>query len=62
MLIAGLRSARLDSLALDTASHFSFAGDHELSILALHLLQNCMAYINTLMMQQILARPHWASD
>ena len=34
--------------------------DHELSMLALHLLQNCMVYINTLMMQQVLARPHWA--
>jgi TnpA family transposase len=34
--------------------------DHQLSMLALHLLQNCMVYINTLMMQQLLARPHWA--
>jgi Tn3 transposase DDE domain len=34
--------------------------DHELSMLALHLLQNCMVYINTLMMQQVLARPQWA--
>jgi hypothetical protein len=25
-------------------------------MLALHLLQNCMVYINTLMMQQVLAR------
>lgn len=33
--------------------------DHELSMLALHLLQNCMVYINTLMMQQILTRPGW---
>jgi Tn3 transposase DDE domain len=29
-------------------------------MLALHLLQNCMVYINTVMMQQVLARPHWA--
>src|SRR6516162_7189573 len=29
-------------------------------MLALHLLQNCMVYINTLMIQQVLARPHWA--
>jgi Tn3 transposase DDE domain len=28
-------------------------------MLALHLLQKCMVYINTLMMQQVLARPHW---
>src|SRR5262249_7218657 len=34
--------------------------DHEVSMLALHLLQNCMIYINTLMLQQVLARPHWS--
>ena len=34
--------------------------DHEVSMLSLHLLQNCMMYINTLMMQQILSRPHWS--
>ena len=28
--------------------------DHEISMLALHLLQNCMVYINTLMLQQVL--------
>jgi TnpA family transposase len=33
--------------------------DHEVSMLSLHLLQNCLVYINTLMMQQILRRPHW---
>jgi hypothetical protein len=26
-------------------------------MLALHLLQNCMVYINTLMLQQVLAAP-----
>ena len=30
-------------------------------MLALHLLQNCMVYINTLMLQQILAQPEWSS-
>ena len=35
--------------------------DHEISMLALHLLQNCMVYINTLMLQQILAQPKWAN-
>ena len=35
--------------------------DQELSMLSLHLLQNCMVYINTLMMQQVLARPEWKS-
>ena len=33
--------------------------DHEISMLSLHLLQNCMVYVNTLMLQQVLARPHW---
>lgn len=33
--------------------------DHEVSMLCLHLLQNSMVYINTLMIQRILARPHW---
>ena len=35
--------------------------DHEVSMLALHLLQNAMVYINTLMIQQTLARPDWAN-
>ncbi len=34
--------------------------DHEISMLALHLLQNCMVYINTLMQQQVLAQPQWS--
>ena len=29
-------------------------------MLSLHLLQNCMVYANTLMIQQVLAQPHWA--
>ncbi len=33
--------------------------DHEVSMLSLHLLQNCLVYINTLMMQRILERPDW---
>jgi TnpA family transposase len=33
--------------------------DQELAVLALHLLQNCLVYINTLMLQQILAEPAW---
>lgn len=33
--------------------------DHEISMLALHLIQNCMVYINTLMIQSVLARQHW---
>jgi hypothetical protein len=28
-------------------------------MLALHLLQNCMIYVNTLMLQHVLAQPHW---
>ena len=33
--------------------------DQELSVLCLHLLQICMVYINTLIIQQILSQPHW---
>ena len=33
--------------------------DQEISTLSLHLLQNCMVYVNTLMLQEILAQPHW---
>jgi TnpA family transposase len=33
--------------------------DHEISMLALHLIQNCLVYINTLMIQRVLAQPHW---
>lgn len=33
--------------------------DHEVSVLALHLLQNCLVYINTLMIQQVLSRDEW---
>ena len=33
--------------------------DHEISMLALHLIQKCMVYINTLMIQKVLALPHW---
>ena len=33
--------------------------DQELSMLGLHLLQNCMVYVNTLMIQQVLTRPEW---
>ena len=34
-------------------------GLHEISMLALHLIQNCMVFINTLMIQKLLAQPHW---
>jgi len=33
--------------------------DHEVSMLALHLIQNCMVYVNTLMIQKVLAQPNW---
>ena len=33
--------------------------DHEISMLALHLIQNSMVYINTLMIQKVLAQSHW---
>lgn len=33
--------------------------NHEISMPALHLIQNCMVSINTLMIQKVLAQPHW---
>lgn len=33
--------------------------DLELSMLSLHLVQNCLIYINTLMLQEVLAAPGW---
>ena len=33
--------------------------DQELSVLSLHLLQICMVYVNTLMIQQVLDEPYW---
>lgn len=35
--------------------------DQELSVLALHLLQICLVYVNTLMIQQVLSDPVWRS-
>jgi TnpA family transposase len=32
----------------------------EISVLSLHLLQVCLVYVNTLMIQHILGRPNWA--
>jgi TnpA family transposase len=36
--------------------------EQELAVLALHLLQICLVYINTLMLQQVLADPLWRSQ
>ena len=33
--------------------------DQEVSVLALHLLQNCLVYINTLMIQQVIEEEKW---
>lgn len=33
--------------------------DQEISVLSLHLLQNCLVYINTLMIQKILSQNKW---
>jgi TnpA family transposase len=33
--------------------------DQELSVMALHLLQNCLVYVNTLMLQRVLTEPAW---
>ena len=33
--------------------------NQELSVLSLHLLQICLVYVNTLMIQRVLVQPHW---
>jgi Transposase and inactivated derivatives, TnpA family len=33
--------------------------DQEIAVLSLHLLQNCLVYINTIMLQNILSNPKW---
>ena len=33
--------------------------DQEATMLGLHLLQNCMVYVNTLMLQRVLSEPIW---
>ncbi len=33
---------------------------HEVSVLSLHLLQMCLVYVNTLMLQQVLSEPAWS--
>jgi TnpA family transposase len=54
----------------NTANAFIFFGkggevaslqleDQELSVLSLHLLQNCMVHVNTLMIQSVLEDPVW---
>ena len=34
--------------------------DQEATVLSLHLLQNCLVYVNTLMIQRVLGEPIWA--
>lgn len=33
--------------------------DQEMAVLSLHLLQNCLVYINTLMFQNVLSEKKW---
>ena len=35
--------------------------DQEVSVHALHLLQSCLVYVDTLMLQRVLAEPAWAA-
>ena len=35
--------------------------DQEVAVHALHLLQSCLVYVNTLMLQRVLAEPAWAA-
>lgn len=34
--------------------------EQELSMLCLHILQSCLGFVNTLMLQDVLAEPEWA--
>jgi TnpA family transposase len=34
--------------------------DQDMAVLALHLIQNCLVYVNTLMLQRILSETGWA--
>ena len=54
----------------NSANDFIFYGEHgefttnrvedqELSVLSLHLLQACLVYVNTLLIQEVLADPAW---
>lgn len=36
--------------------------DQELAILALHLIQQCLVYVNTLMIQNVLSQSHWQNS
>src|SRR4051812_8710464 len=64
------KSAGLASSCIIRANSFIFFGkggevatnrleDQEVSVLALHLLQSCLVYINTLMLQRVLGEPSW---
>lgn len=33
--------------------------DQEVAVLSLHLLQSCLVYVNTLMIQDVLSEPEW---
>ncbi len=33
--------------------------DQEIAVLSLHLLQSCLVYVNTLMIQEVLSEPEW---
>ena len=35
--------------------------DQEIAVLALHLLQTCLVYVNTRMLQSVLVGPTWAT-
>jgi TnpA family transposase len=34
--------------------------DQEIAVLALHLLQSCLVYVNTLMIQRVLSEAKWS--
>nr|WP_245420013.1 transposase [Phyllobacterium salinisoli] len=56
--VAGFYSA-VDSKGGEVATNRMEA--QEISVLGLHLLQNCLVYVNTRMLQSVLGDPAWAA-
>jgi hypothetical protein len=65
--VLGLIFKELPTNSADEAIFYSEGGelssnrleDQELSVLSLHLLQLCLVYVNTLMIQRVLGEPTW---
>src|SRR4051812_31509868 len=55
------RSISMTPWAPGATAHLAAArlDDQEVSVHALHLLQACLVYVNTLMLQRVLSEPEW---